>query len=82
MTINPPTETLDRETLDRELAISRMCLKRAVATRTLARQGGFIQTENRAQLQVEDNLADIAMWESRIAALKIQNHQCPCPQIA
>lgn len=69
MTINLPTETLDRETLDRELALSKKYLGRAVATRTLARQAGFIQTENRAQLQVEDNLADIAMWESRIAAL-------------
>ena len=60
---------LDRETLNRELADSKKYLGRAVATRTLARQFGFIQTENRAQLQVEDNLADIAMWESRIAAL-------------
>jgi len=69
MTINLPTETLDRETLDRELALSKKYLGRAVALRTLARQANFIQTENRAQLQVEDNLADIAMWESRIAAL-------------
>ena len=69
MTTNLPTETLDRETLDRELALSKKYLGRAVALRTLACQANFIQTENRAQLQVEDNLADITMWESRIAAL-------------